>query len=86
MSFFNCPHCDGRIDVFGHGEGKRIAEMYSVPLLGEIESIRKIRIGGDTREACSAFGPGRAGAKVSMQWLAPWPRAWMRSRNPRVAQ
>src|SRR6266403_2138611 len=25
MSFFNCPHCQGRIDVFGHGEGRRIA-------------------------------------------------------------
>ena len=21
MSYFNCPHCSGRIDVFGHGEG-----------------------------------------------------------------
>ena len=34
MSFFNCPHCQGRIDVFGHGEGRRIAEAYGVPLLG----------------------------------------------------
>ena len=26
MSFFSCPHCQGRIDVFGHGEGRRIAD------------------------------------------------------------
>ncbi|HEY2646452.1 MAG TPA: Mrp/NBP35 family ATP-binding protein, partial [Candidatus Acidoferrales bacterium] len=30
MSFFSCPHCQGQIDVFGHGEGKRIAETYGV--------------------------------------------------------
>ena len=23
MSYFSCPHCNGRIDVFGHGEGER---------------------------------------------------------------
>ena len=22
MSFFSCPHCQGRIDIFGHGEGR----------------------------------------------------------------
>ncbi len=50
MSFFNCPHCQGRIDVFGHGEGRRIADTYGVPLLGEIEIDPRIRIGGDTGE------------------------------------
>src|SRR5258706_8723868 len=48
MSFFNCPHCQGKIDVFGQGEGRRIAEAYGVPLLGEIEIDPRIRIGGDT--------------------------------------
>src|ERR1700752_291085 len=26
MSSFACPHCHNRVDVFGHGEGRRIAE------------------------------------------------------------
>ena len=26
MSYFTCPHCNGRIDVFGHGEGQHMAE------------------------------------------------------------
>ncbi len=39
MSFFNCPHCQGKIDVFGQGEGRRIAETYGVPLRGSVVQI-----------------------------------------------
>jgi ATP-binding protein involved in chromosome partitioning len=63
MSYFNCPHCQGRIDVFGHGEGKRIAEAYGVPLLGEIEIDPRIRIGGDTGNPVALLGPDAPGAK-----------------------
>jgi ATP-binding protein involved in chromosome partitioning len=63
MSYFNCPHCQERIDVFGHGEGRRIAEAYGVPLLGEIEIDPQIRIGGDTGKPVALLGPDAAGAK-----------------------
>ena len=63
MSFFSCPHCQGRIDVFGHGEGRRIAETYGVPLLGEIEIDPQIRIGGDTGKPVALLGPDAPGAK-----------------------
>src|SRR6204780_1785001 len=63
MSFFNCPHCDGRIDVFGHGEGRRIAETYGVPLLGEIEIDPQIRIGGDTGKPVALLGENAPEAK-----------------------
>jgi len=63
MSYFSCPHCQGRIDVFGHGEGKRIAEAYGVPLLGEIEIDPQIRIGGDTGNPVALLGPDAPGAK-----------------------
>src|ERR1700689_1072137 len=33
MSSFICPHCHQSVDVFGHGEGRKIAEIYGVPLL-----------------------------------------------------
>jgi len=56
MSYFSCPHCNGRIDVFGHGEGRRIAEAYGVPLLGEIEIDPRIRAGGDTGKPVAALG------------------------------
>src|SRR3984893_14317613 len=63
MSFFNCPHCQGKIDVFGHGEGRRIAEPYGVPLLGEIEIDPRIRIGGDTGKPVASLGQDAPGAK-----------------------
>jgi ATP-binding protein involved in chromosome partitioning len=63
MSYFSCPHCQGRIDVFGHGEGRRIAEAYGVPLLGEIEIDPQIRIGGDTGKPVALLGPDAPSAK-----------------------
>src|ERR1700738_986886 len=63
MSFFNCPHCQGRIDVFGHGEGRRIAETYGVPLLGEIEIDPRIPFGRDTGKPVSLLGENAPEAK-----------------------
>jgi len=63
MSYFACPHCQGRIDVFGHGEGQRMAQMFGVPFLGEIEIDPGIRIGGDTGKPVAAFGEEFPGAK-----------------------
>jgi ATP-binding protein involved in chromosome partitioning len=63
MSFFNCPHCQGKIDVFGQGEGRRIADAYGVPLLGEIEIDPRIRIGGDTGKPVALLGENSPEAK-----------------------
>ncbi|HVB34860.1 MAG TPA: Mrp/NBP35 family ATP-binding protein [Patescibacteria group bacterium] len=63
MSYLNCPHCSKQIDVFGYGEGKRMADGFSVPFLGEIEIDPRIRVGGDTGKPVSAFGEDFPGAK-----------------------
>jgi ATP-binding protein involved in chromosome partitioning len=63
MSYLHCPHCQERVDVFGYGEGKRIAQMFGVPFLGEIEIDPQIRIGGDTGKPVAAFGEDAPGAK-----------------------
>jgi len=63
MSYYSCPHCQGKIDVFGHGEGQRMAERFGVPFLGEIEIDPGIRIGGDTGKPVAAFGEEFPGAK-----------------------
>jgi ATP-binding protein involved in chromosome partitioning len=47
MSFFACPHCDTRTDIFGHGGGKRQSDRLQVPFLGEIPLDPAIRSGGD---------------------------------------
>ena len=63
MSYFSCPHCDGRIDVFGHGEGQHMAKTFGVPFLGEIEIDPQIRIGGDTGKPVASLGEDAPGGK-----------------------
>jgi ATP-binding protein involved in chromosome partitioning len=63
MSYFACPHCQGRIDVFGHGEGARMAHNFGLPFLGEIEIDPQIRIGGDTGKPVASLGEDAPSAK-----------------------
>jgi len=43
MSYFLCPHCGERTDVFAHGGARRDAERLGVPFLGEIPLEAAIR-------------------------------------------
>jgi ATP-binding protein involved in chromosome partitioning len=63
MSSFLCPHCGKSVDVFGHGEGRKFAETYGVPLLGEIEIDPRIRTGGDTGAPVALLGESAPGAR-----------------------
>jgi ATP-binding protein involved in chromosome partitioning len=47
MSFFLCPHCGSRTDVFSHGGGRREAERLGAPFLGEVPLDALVRDGGD---------------------------------------
>ena len=47
MSYYACPRCDTRDDVFGHGGGRREAAALGVPFLGEIPLISEIRASMD---------------------------------------
>ncbi len=47
MSYFNCPHCGERAEIFSHGGGRRAAEAFGCPFLGEIPLDIRVRQGGD---------------------------------------
>jgi ATP-binding protein involved in chromosome partitioning len=47
MSYFNCPHCGERAEIFSHGGGCRIAETLKTEFLGEIPIDIGLRQGGD---------------------------------------
>jgi ATP-binding protein involved in chromosome partitioning len=47
MSYFQCPECGTRTDIFDHGGGETTANKYSVPFLGEVPLDTGIRKGGD---------------------------------------
>jgi ATP-binding protein involved in chromosome partitioning len=48
MSFFQCPHCGTRSDIFGHGGARHEAERLGVPFLGEIPLHMSIRATSDS--------------------------------------
>jgi ATP-binding protein involved in chromosome partitioning len=47
MSYFVCPHCGGRTDVFSHGGARKEAEKLGVPFLGEVPLDIAIRANSD---------------------------------------
>jgi ATP-binding protein involved in chromosome partitioning len=74
MSYFVCPHCGERTDIFDHGGAHRMADKMGVPFLGEIPLDPKIRLGGDTGLPVAITEPdsplGRAFKNVSQQIAA----------------
>jgi len=63
MSYYDPPGGGPRQYIFGEGEGRRVAEAFGVPLLGEIEIDPQIRVGGDTGKPVAAQGENAPGAK-----------------------
>jgi len=47
MSFYVCPQCGKKEDIFGEGGGKRLGDFFSVPLLGQIPLMPAVRESGD---------------------------------------
>jgi ATP-binding protein involved in chromosome partitioning len=43
MSYFECPHCGTRSDIFDHGGARHEAERLGVPFLGEVPLHMSIR-------------------------------------------
>ncbi len=57
MSYFICRHCGEREEIFGHGGGRKTAEMLGVPFLGEVPIDPKVVVGGDTGEPIVVADP-----------------------------
>ncbi len=66
MSYFVCPHCGARTDIFSHGGGKKFAAQSSLPFLGEIPIDLQIREGGDLGKPAVIANPDSPVAKAFM--------------------
>jgi ATP-binding protein involved in chromosome partitioning len=63
MSYFQCPHCGTRSDIFGHGGARHEAERLGVPFLGEIPlhvAIRETSDAGNPVVVSEPDGPHAA--------------------------
>ncbi|HIE66336.1 MAG TPA: ATP-binding protein [Nitrospiria bacterium] len=47
MSYFECPHCHEKTEIFDRGGGRAAAKKLGVPFLGEVPIDPAIREGGD---------------------------------------
>jgi ATP-binding protein involved in chromosome partitioning len=57
MSYFICPHCGERSDIFGHGGAKHEAERLGVPFLGAVPLDLVIRETSDAGRPVVAIDP-----------------------------
>jgi ATP-binding protein involved in chromosome partitioning len=64
MSYFQCPECGTRADIFGHGGARHEAERQGVPFLGEVPLHMEIREKSDAGLPVVATDPDGAHAKI----------------------
>jgi ATP-binding protein involved in chromosome partitioning len=55
MSFFLCPNCNTRHDIFDSGGAKRLAAELGVPFLGEVPIATALRVQADEGRVGAAF-------------------------------
>jgi len=64
MSFFACPHCGERTDIFGHGGAAAEAARIGVPFLGAVPLLLAIRETGDAGTPITAATPESPAAQA----------------------
>jgi ATP-binding protein involved in chromosome partitioning len=64
MSYYICRHCGEREEIFGHGGGRRTAEMLGVPFLGEVPLEPKVVVGGDSGQPIVILDPESTAAQA----------------------
>jgi ATP-binding protein involved in chromosome partitioning len=73
MSYFVCPHCGERTDIFGHGGAEQEAGRIGVPFLGSVPLHASIRALSDAGTPVVAAEPGGAHSLVFREIAA---RTW----------
>jgi len=64
MSYFVCPHCNERTDIFGHGGARQAADDLGLEFLGELPLDPDTRRGGDAGTPIVAAAPESAQARA----------------------
>ena len=78
MSYFNCPHCGERSEIFSHGGAKKEAKKMGIEFLGEIPLDITIRKTSDTGNPIVTTDPNNQNSK-NYQQIAE--NIWSRLKN-----
>jgi ATP-binding protein involved in chromosome partitioning len=73
MSYFLCPHCGGRSEIFSHGGARQEAERLGTEFLGEVPLDLKIRETSDGGTPITVAEPDNPHAQVFRRMAA---RIW----------
>ncbi|HZD00800.1 MAG TPA: Mrp/NBP35 family ATP-binding protein [Actinomycetes bacterium] len=63
MSYFVCPNCDERHEIFGTGGGKQLARELGTKLLGRVPLDLRLREGGDSGKPLVVSDPDAAASQ-----------------------
>lgn len=64
MSYFVCPDCEHRHEIFGHGGARDAADELGLDFLGEIPLDTHVRSGGDEGKPITAVAPDSPAARA----------------------
>ena len=88
MSYFLCPHCGERSEIFSHGGARREAERLGCDFLGEVPLDLQIRETSDEGRPVTVSDPGSAHALLFREIAAKvWTKVsgeGMRRAPPRI--
>jgi ATP-binding protein involved in chromosome partitioning len=86
MSYFLCPHCGTRSDIFAHGGARHEAQRLGIPFLGEVPLALAIRERSDSGCPIVAVEPnGEIAAVYAEMARALWRSFETGARPPRAA-
>ena len=64
MSYFLCPHCAGRSEIFGHGGARKTCAGMGLRFLGEVPLQVSLREASDKGEPLAAYAPDEPAARA----------------------
>jgi ATP-binding protein involved in chromosome partitioning len=67
MSWFECPHCGGKTEIFGRGGGETMARDLMIPFLGAVPIDTRVRAGGDEGQPIVAAAPDAPAARAFIE-------------------
>jgi ATP-binding protein involved in chromosome partitioning len=86
MSYFLCPHCGERSEIFGHGGAHQEADKLGVPFLGEIPLHLDIRTTSDSGHPIVVAKPDSPHAQAYKNIAGRvWKQLTANQRGPRAA-
>ena len=89
MSYFCCPNCGHRAEIFGHGGARAEAKRMGADFLGEVPLLLDIRTASDAGQPIAASAPDSEAAKaydaIARQvWAKISAKDGVRGAGPRI--